>query len=189
MPCVVTDDVEGGRIATRYLVSLGHERVAFIGEDPDNEFGFSSSARRELGYRDVLADAGIPIRPEFVRYVPHDRVAAQRAAAELLALDARPTAIFAASDVQASGVLEACRSAGIGVPHEVSVVGFDDVEMSSYIGLTTVRQPLYESGRLGAELLLDALAHGEVPAPKEHRLSLELIERRRPRRHRGQAEG
>jgi LacI family transcriptional regulator len=180
VPMVVTDDVEGGRIATRHLLALGHERVAFIGDDPDNAFGFASSPQREHGYRDVLDDAGIPLRPELVRYGPHDRTVAQRLTEQLLARREPPTAIFASSDVQATGVLAAARTAGLRVPEDLSVVGFDDIEISAYAGLTTVRQPLFDSGHIGARLLLDALrdngaAGGTGTVVRE--LPLELVER------------
>jgi DNA-binding LacI/PurR family transcriptional regulator len=177
LPCVVTDDVDGGRIATRHLVSLGHERVAFIGDSPTNAFGFESSACREQGYRRTLADAGIKFDRRFVRHGAHERPPARRLAEQLLALRDRPTAIFAASDVQATGVLEAARAAGLRVPQDLSVVGFDDIEISGYTGLTTVRQPLHESGRLGASLLLAALQDDQPPAPVEHVLPLELVVR------------
>lgn len=177
VPSVVTDDVEGGRMATRHLVSLGHERIAFIGDDPDNPLGFISSAHRERGYRATLRDAGLRVRPGYVRHGPHVRTIARRRTEELLARRDRPTAIFAASDTQALGVLEAVRAAGLEVPDDMSVVGFDDIEVSSYVGLTTVRQPLYESGRVAATLLLDALeAEGPV-APVKHGLELELVVR------------
>lgn len=179
-PMVVTDDVEGGRIATRHLLALGHERVAFIGDDPDNAFGFTSSPQREQGYRDVLEDAGVPLRSELIRYGPHDRTVAQRLTEQLLARREPPTAVFASSDVQATGVLAAARAAGLRVPEDLSVVGFDDIEMSAYAGLTTVRQPLFDSGRIGARLLLDALrdngtSNGSHPVVRE--LPLELVER------------
>jgi LacI family transcriptional regulator len=101
---------------------------------------------------------------------------ARRLTEELLARRHPPTAIFAASDTQALGVLEAARSAGMRVPGDLSVVGFDDIEVSSYAGLTTVRQPLYESGLKAAALLLEALETGPL-APVEHELPLELITR------------
>jgi DNA-binding LacI/PurR family transcriptional regulator len=85
--------------------------------------------------------------------------------------------VFASSDVQALGVLEAVRAAGLEVPGDVSVVGFDDIEVSSYAGLTTVRQPLFESGQLAAQILLEALEDEHLPEPSEHRLSIDLIER------------
>ena len=88
----------------------------------------------------------------------------------------RPTAIFAASDTQALGVLEAARASGISVPEQLSVVGFDDIQVAGYVGLTTVRQPLEESGRRGARLLLDALELGSVE-PLDELLPLELVVR------------
>jgi DNA-binding LacI/PurR family transcriptional regulator len=91
-------------------------------------------------------------------------------------LPERPTAIFAASDTQAIGVLEAARALGIAVPGELSVIGFDDIEVASYVGLTTVRQPLLESGRRGATLLLERLAQGSVE-PLRELLPLELVVR------------
>ena len=74
------------------------------------------------------------------------------------------------------GVLAAAADRGVRVPDDLSVLGFDDIELSAYVGLTTVHQPLFESGRLGAQLLLDAVA-GEVPPAVEHALPVELVER------------
>jgi DNA-binding LacI/PurR family transcriptional regulator len=180
VPSVVTDDVEGGRIATRYLLSLGHERIAFIGDDPANPFGFTSSAEREQGYRESLVEAGLAERPGDVLHGPHVREVARDLAGRLFDRPEpadRPTAIFAASDTQALGVLEAARARGVAVPGELSVVGFDDIEVSSYAGLTTVRQPLLESGKAAVTLLLEALASENPPAPEVHQLGLELVVR------------
>lgn len=181
VPMVVTDDVEGGRMATQHLVDLGHRSIGFIGDDPDNAFGFTSSAQREAGYRGVLAAAGIELRPELVRHGPHDRSLAHDLAAQLLALPDPPTAVFASSDVQATGVMAAATAAGWRVPQDLSVIGFDDIELSAYAGLTTVHQPLFDSGLLGGRLLLEALAGSNATAPSErstmHRLELELVER------------
>jgi LacI family transcriptional regulator len=177
VPAVVTDDVEGGRIATRHLLSLGHERIAFIGDALDNPFGFTSSPDRERGYRQSLVEAGLPVVGDLVRHGPHVRADARDLTDQLLALRSRPTAVFAASDTQALGVLEAARAAGLDVPRDLSVVGFDDVEVSSYAGLTTVRQPLFESGRLAVELLLAAVAGDHPPPPDVNELDLELVVR------------
>jgi LacI family transcriptional regulator len=177
VPAVVTDDVEGGRLATRHLLALGHERIAFIGDDPDNPLGFTAGSSREAGYRDTMTNAGMKIPPGYVCHGPHVRPVARLLTEQLLARRDRPTAVFASSDVQALGVLEAARAAGLDVPGDVSVVGFDDVEVSGYAGLTTVRQPLFESGKLAARILLDALDNGHLPEPREHYLSLELVER------------
>lgn len=177
VPCVVTDDVHGGRLAAEHLLGLGHERIGFIGDLPDNPFGFTSSAQREQGFKQALRDAGIAVRAGYVRHAPHERDAARACAARLFALKQPPTAVFAASDVQAIGVLAAARDAGLRVPRDLSVVGFDDIEISSYVGLTTVRQPLFESGRIGGSLLLDAVRAADPPSAGEHELDLELLER------------
>jgi LacI family transcriptional regulator len=177
VPAVVTDDVEGGRLATRHLLALGHERIAFIGDDPDNPLGFTAGSSREAGYRQTMAEAGVDFPAGYVCHGPHVRAVARRLTERLLARRDRPTAVFASSDVQALGVLEAARAAGLDVPGDVSVVGFDDVEVSGYAGLTTVRQPLFESGKVAARILLAALEEGHIPEAHEHRLGLELVER------------
>jgi DNA-binding LacI/PurR family transcriptional regulator len=177
LPAVVTDDAAGGRMAAQHLIDLGHERIAFIGDDPANPLGFVSGTNREEGYRRTMADAGLEIPPGYVRHGPHVRDVARHLAGELIRRPDPPTAIFASSDTQALGALEAVRTAGLRVPADVSVVGFDDVEVSGYVGLTTVRQPLFESGSLAATLLLGLLDDGEVPSPLVHRLDLDLVVR------------
>jgi len=176
VPAVVTDDATGGRLATQHLVDLGHTAIAFVGDDPKNTFGFTSSAQREHGYATVLAEAGIAYRPELVRHGAHDRHVAEVLALELLSEADPPTAVFASSDVQATGVLAAAAARGLRVPGDLSVIGFDDIELSAYVGLTTVRQPLFESGQLGARLLLAAVS-GEVPPAVEHVLPLVIVDR------------
>jgi LacI family transcriptional regulator len=177
LPAVVTDDAAGGRMAAQHLIDLGHERIAFIGDDPANPLGFVAGTNREEGYRRTMADAGLEIPPGYVRHGPHVRDVARHLAGELIRRPDPPTAIFASSDTQALGALEAVRTAGLRVPADVSVVGFDDVEVSGYVGLTTVRQPLFESGSLAATLLLGLLDDGEVPSPLVHRLDLDLVVR------------
>jgi LacI family transcriptional regulator len=174
-PSIAVDDVAGGEIATRHLLNLGHRRIALIG-DPPPEFRFDWSRDRTRGYERALASAGIEVRSDYVREgtrLPH---VAGAVAGELLSMAERPTAIFAASDTQALGVLEAARAHGVRVPEELSVVGFDDIEVAGYVGLTTVRQPLVESGRRGARLLLDAL-EGRTVEPLRELLPLELVVR------------
>ena len=177
LPHVGADDVAGGRLATRHLIDLGHERLAFVGDAPDPAFGFVSSARRRLGYLEALVAAGLGAPPELLREGPHDRAVARALTLELLALDLPPTAVFAASDNQALGVLEAAAERGLRVPEDLSVVGFDDLDQAAWAGLTTVHQPLEESGRRGGELLLAALA-GHPPEPRQDALELELRIRR-----------
>jgi LacI family transcriptional regulator, galactose operon repressor len=164
LPHVAIDDVEGGAIATRHLLDAGHHQIAFVGDVKDIEFGFASSERRLDGFQSALSDAGVALPPGYVKRGPFGRASASRLARQLLALRRRPTAIFAASDVQAFGVLDAAARAGLAVPEDLSVIGFDDIELASAIGLTTVRQPLRESGQAGARLLLSALDGGAAGA-------------------------
>jgi DNA-binding LacI/PurR family transcriptional regulator len=119
----------------------------------------------------------LPRDSRLIRYTRHDRVAAQAVAARVLALREPPTAIFASSDVQAMGVLAAAAAIGRRVPDDLSVVGFDDIEISSYARLTTVRQPLFESGRIGVEMLLGALSGDSQHHLGVRELPLELVVR------------
>jgi LacI family transcriptional regulator len=174
VPNVVVDDVFGGELATRHLLDLGHRRIAFMGDKPADRFRFDSTRDRTKGYEQALAAVGLTPRPEWVREGTQNRHVARSIAEDLLTHGERPTAVFAASDIQALGVLEAARLLGIAVPAELSVVGFDDIEIASYANLTTVRQPLFDSGRIGAALLLQALAGEELPT-RSQTLPLELV--------------
>jgi DNA-binding LacI/PurR family transcriptional regulator len=125
----------------------------------------------------ALRRAGIQPEREFEQRGAHGREEARDMAIRLMTLSRPPTAIFAASDNQAMGVLEAATALGLRVPEDLAVIGFDDVDVATVIGLTTVRQPLFESGILGAELLLAAI-EGVDRAPARELAALTLIERR-----------
>src|SRR5262249_42510584 len=115
LPSVVIDDVAGGLMATQYLIDLGHRRIALIGDTPP-EFRFGWSRDRTIGYEQALSRARLPVRRELIREGTRSRHRAARIVEELLRLPERPTAIFAASDTQALGALEAARGLGIRVP-------------------------------------------------------------------------
>jgi LacI family transcriptional regulator len=166
------DDVAGGRLATEHLLGLGHRRIAFLGDFEHNYHGFTSSAMRRTGYEHALEAAGVELDEELVRRAPHGREAAAALTRELLLSAEPPTAIFAASDTQAVGVLEAADELGVDVPDDLSVVGYDDIEVARYAGLTTIAQPLEQSGTRGAELLLAAL---EGSTAGGHQLEVELV--------------
>src|SRR3954452_15095430 len=176
LPSIVIDDVRGGELATCHLIELGHRRIAFLGDKSPDPFRFASSLDRTRGYERALAGAGIELRPGYVCEGTKVHHVARSIAIDLLRGPQRPTAVFAASDTQALGVLEAARILGMRIPEELSVVGFDDIEISAYVGLTTVRQPLFESGRRGGELLLQMLAGAGQQLGEQHteQLPLEL---------------
>lgn len=166
LPTVQIDDVAGGRLAAQHLIALGHSRVAYIGETlDDNPFHFQPVHDRFQGYCHALREAGLPLRPEYHRQGQYGWRDARRMAHELLDLPEPPTAIFAYSDTMAFGVLEAAQQHALRVPDDLSVIGFDDVEIAQYFQLTTVRQPLYDSGARGAALLLDCIAANDDPLP------------------------
>jgi len=177
LPSVVIDDRNGGRIATEHLLSLGHERIAFIGEPERNPFGFVSSRYRQEGFIAALTAAGVALERRYLKHGPHARAAARQLAAELFAMPEPPTAVVAASDIQALGVLEAARLAGKSVPRDLSVIGYDDIDLAAYSGLTTVRQPLEASGQRGSDILTGALATGIRPVPFVEELTLDLVVR------------
>ena len=142
----------GGLAATEHLLELGHRRIGTITGSP----AVLCSQARLDGYRAALERAGIAFDPELVRTGDFHYESALTAASELLRLPDRPTAIFAASDVQAMGVYEAARQNGLRLPQDLSVVGFDDVPMAQWVSppLTTLRQPLAEMATLAARTLL-----------------------------------
>jgi DNA-binding LacI/PurR family transcriptional regulator len=175
-PRVVVDDMTGGRTAAEHLIQLGHEQIGFIGDIVDTPFHFTSSHDRYLGYCSALAAANIPVRPSYYAEGEHGRAQAREMTKAMLELPEPPTAIFAASDTQAVGVLEGARDLGLDVPGDLSVIGYDDIEIADIMRLTTMRQLLFESGRRGAESLLTVLDNPETN-PIHQVLSAELVVR------------
>ncbi|MFL5675293.1 MAG: LacI family DNA-binding transcriptional regulator [Chloroflexota bacterium] len=187
MPRVVGDDAAGGAIAARHLLDLGHTEIGFIGDAVADPFGFTSSRDREAGLIRALAEAGIVIPPEWIGHGAHGRYEARDLARRMLTAEHRPSAIFTASDTQALGVIAAARDLGLHVPDDLSVIGYDDIEAADYVGLSTVRQQLLESGRRGAEVLLAEIDSRSERLPVVH-LAPELVVRAttaRPKEGRG----
>ncbi len=181
LPHTIIDDVAGGELATRHMTSLGHRRIGFVGDrQPPGKsasLGFRSSDRRLVGYHRALTTAGLPAEARLIRLGPHGPASAEALAAEMLAQPEPPSAIFAASDTQAMGVVAAAEGLGLAIPGELSVVGFDDIQTAELLGLSTVRQPLEDSGALGAERLCAIMRGGEV-RPLRQLLPLQIIQRR-----------
>ncbi|HBY95728.1 MAG TPA: LacI family transcriptional regulator [Chloroflexi bacterium] len=178
LTCALGDDVRGGRLAAEHLISQGHRRLAFVGDTRYQPLGFTSSRHRLEGFRTALADCGIILNEDDILLDEHGRREARAMAEQLLARPPheRPTAVFAASDTQALGILDALRGHGLRAPDDLAVIGFDDIEVAEVYDLTTVRQPLYESGSLGAELLRDLLEQPDRE-PVKVELPLEVVSR------------
>jgi DNA-binding LacI/PurR family transcriptional regulator len=165
LPRVLGDDENGGQLATEHLLELGHRRIGFIGDEFANPFGFTSSRDRFAGYSRALTEAGLVPADGDIALGAHGRYEARDFAATMLSQANRPTAIFAASDTQALGVLAAAQDLGFHVPDDLSVIGYDDIEACDFVGLTTVRQHLFESGRQGAQMLMAEIVERAVPPP------------------------
>lgn len=177
LQCVVIDDTLGGYEATRHLLDLGHRRIGFVSDFLESTLDFTPVKDRFVGYYQALEEADIPFRPEYHRQGRHGRREAFMMAQELLQLPEPPTAVFAYSDTQAIGVIQAAQEIGFRVPEDLSVIGFDDIEAARYLRLTTVRQPLCESGMRGSEMLLAALASSVPIEPVVLEMPISLVVR------------
>ena len=174
IPSIGVTNWKGGRAAVEHLLKLGHRRIGMLAGRPHSVAG----AARLHGYRAALNEAGIIVDPVLIKASDFDFEEAVAATAELLALPEPPTAIFAASDAQALGALEAARRAGRRVPHELSVVSFDDTAVAAMASppLTAVCQPFEDMGRVAVRTLFQ-LAEGIAPPTSRVELATRLVVR------------
>jgi LacI family transcriptional regulator len=158
--CVGPGDRFGAQLATQHLVDLGHRRIGYINGMED----WIEAQNRLSGYRDVLVKYGLPVDEALIKQGNWGVDSGYEAAQELLALQERPTAIFAANDIMALGAIYAIQKAGLEVPADVAVVGYDDRDFAAWIrpALTTIRMPSYEMGQAAARLLLQQIAKEEL---------------------------
>ena len=166
-PFVVVDDRKGGRLAVEHLVNLGHKKIGFIG-GPAN---VHSSLERMQAYREVLAERGLPFRRSWATFASFTQEAGRIVGKTMLSGKDRPTAIFAANDLIALGVMEAAEELRLRIPEDLSLVGFNNIAYAALprIQLTTVAQPMREMGRIAAEFVVEVLE-----GKREPRLSLKL---------------
>jgi LacI family transcriptional regulator, repressor for deo operon, udp, cdd, tsx, nupC, and nupG len=165
-PGLVIDNTAAARLAVGHLTGLGHRRIALIGGLDDDPFHFSAPVERTRGYQDALAAARLDLDHALVVPGNFSLEGGAEAMYTLLSLEEPPTAVFACSDEMAIGAMQVARDAGIRVPEEISIVGFDDHDVSAYVGLTTIRQDVVGQGERVATKLLDRLAGR--PDPVEH---------------------
>jgi LacI family transcriptional regulator len=174
LPAVAADNLQGARLGVEHLLELGHTRIGMVTGRPD----LLSAQQREQGYRDALAAAGLPVDESLMRSGGFEPDLARAAARELLSLPEPPTAVFAANDLSALMTLEVARELGLEVPHQLSVVGFDNIPESALADppLTTVQQPIRRMGQEATAMLL-ALIAGEDVARNHVTLTTSLVER------------
>ncbi|HET9986085.1 MAG TPA: LacI family DNA-binding transcriptional regulator [Longimicrobiales bacterium] len=175
VPTITIDNFGGATAMVRHLVGLGHRRIGFIAGPARNY----DAAERLRGYREAMREAGLdPAGSE----EPGDftESGGHRGAARLLARPARPTAIFAANDAMAVGAMSALREAGVSIPDDVAVAGFDDIPIARYLSpaLTSVHVPIAELGARAVERLFSALAGRAERARRPEVLGTRLVVRR-----------
>jgi len=175
--CVEIDDLQGGHMAATYLLGKGHRRIAFLGDTDLPEYAIHPVSLRLKGFRQALKEAGVDLPDALVRLAPYTQEHTRHVAKELLSLPEPPTAIFAATDFQALGVLKAARQLNVAVPEQLAVIGFDDLDMAEYADLTTISQHLDESGKLAVEILLSHMKSSS-PLPRHVQIPLSIVERK-----------
>lgn len=177
LPRVIADDVFGGRLATQHLIHLGHRRIGFIGDIPQTPLAFVSSRLRLTGVRRAVKAAGLRLPASLVGVGDHTRQRGSELALRMLTSRLPPTGIVSASDTQAAGVIEAASRLGLNVPGDLSVTGYDDLELADHLGITTIRQPLFESGVRAVQRLLRML-EGRPPEPLREVQCISVVVRR-----------
>lgn len=173
---VVSDNVAGGRRAGELLVELGHTRIAQISGPPET----STARDRDAGFQAALAELGKPLAEKLHFAGPYAHETGFDSCRRLLALERPPTAVFCGNDVIALGAWDAAISAGLRIPDDISVIGFDDIPVTAWdsISLTTIRQPLAEMARISAEMLVERLEGKRSGEGRVEVFSTELLLRR-----------
>jgi len=173
---LVVNNVEGAYQAVRCLIEKGHRRIGFINGQIEGNFKFNQANDRLIGLHRAFGEADLLFEPELVLTSEWSRMGGKRAALQLLSQQNRPTAIFAASDMQAVGVLEAAKDLDIPAPEQLSVIGFDGIEVSELLDLSTVQQPMQEMGEAGSAALVE-LIDNSAQTPELIRFNTRLVER------------
>jgi LacI family transcriptional regulator len=153
-----------------YLLSLGHRRIGYISGRAELE----SASRRLKGYTDALEKAGLPIEDELIASGDYTTDTGVSSAKKLLSLNTPPSAIFASNDQMAMGVFQVAEEMGLRIPDDLSVIGFDNIPESKYMGLTTIDQFISEMGYVATQMLI-RLINGETPESQTYRMQTRLV--------------
>lgn len=181
---ITVNDQDGAHAAVQHLVALGHKRLAMITGHRESV----PAQHRHLGFQSALTEAGLKLPPQSLLIssdgLPGESIklndgfnkeTGYLAMRQLLSLNGkRPTGVFIASDIQALGAMQAVRESGLRIPDDIAIVGFDDIELAEYVGLTTVRQPMFQMGKQAVERLMALIA--DPQSPRQHlRIETELV--------------
>jgi LacI family transcriptional regulator len=178
IPAVSIDDFKGASLMTQHLIDLGHKRIAFV----QGGALHSTAQRREAGYRATMEKNGLPVRAGWVQPGDYTFKSGLEAAGRLLALSPRPTAIFAANDDMASGVIALAHGSNLQLPEQLSVAGFDDTPLASTLwpALTTIHQPIATMASTAVLTIADSIRKqrsGEAPTSMHYRMDCSLVTR------------
>src|SRR4030095_13788209 len=169
-PAVHATNYQGAMEAMDYLIGLGHKRIGFISGRAELE----SSNRRLMGYRDALKKAGLSVDEQLIASGDYTTETGVSGAQELLALDNPPSAIFASNDQMAMGVFQVAQELGIRIPDDLSVIGFDNITESKYMGLTTIDQFISEMGYVATQMLIKLI--NDIPLKDQtYRMQTRLV--------------
>lgn len=169
-PAVHATNYQGALDAMNYLIGLGHKRIGFISGRAELE----SSNRRLMGYREALNKAGLPVDEALIASGDYTTQTGISGARQLLALENPPTAIFASNDQMAIGVFQVAQELGIRIPDDLSVMGFDNITESKYMGLTTVDQFISDMGYTATQMLIK-LINGVPLEDQTYRMQTQLV--------------
>lgn len=161
IPYVTIDNEEASYRAVKHLIQIGHKKIALMNSDGK----FLYSRQREEGYQRALEEHGLSLNDDYIFYTKHLGFEhGQQAMKKILALQDRPTAVFAVSDLLAIGALKEVNASGLHVPNDMAVIGFDKIDFSSMTNptLTTIAQPMYKMGTVAAEMLIEKIKGNEV---------------------------
>lgn len=173
---IVIDNRNGGRMAADFFIDKGYKNFAFMGEGGQPAYSLHATEERLLGYRERLAEFGYVLEDINVRFHPYGIEFAVECAKGLLKGNNYPKAVFCSSDLQAVGLIKAAQQMNIRIPEDVAVLGFDDIDLAGYMGISTIRQLLKQSGTMAVEQLMAQMENPKIPKEKIE-LELSIIER------------
>jgi len=171
---VDSKNIQGARLAVHHLYEKGHKDIAFVAGSMDE-----TNARDRLkGFRDALNEFGLACPENWIIYGDFNKETAYRKSEKFFQTKKRPTAIFCSDDYMAIGIIQRIKEYGLEIPQDIAVIGFDDIELAAYVKptLTTIRQPIYELGKSGAQILLNIIKERQS-IPVHKLLNVELIKR------------
>jgi LacI family transcriptional regulator len=176
---VAADNYQGGWLATNHLLELRHKKIGCIAGVPQ----YTLNAQRLVGYQDAIREAGLLLDENLIYRADFQYEGGYEGALKLLSLEDRPTAIFAANDLMAVGAIRAALDCGISVPDELSVIGFDDIQMGAFVNpaLTTISPNNQRMGEIAMRMLLDRIRQKDKPFRSEV-LEVALVERQSSKR-------